>query len=256
MMRVRVTFFHAAEARRVLADELRRGVMLVKIEAPESLEFRAKIAVEIASDLGAMEIASEVVSILPSVGIAIAFPVERLEEARGLLASLPETPAREADHEVVEAVPPAGSAPAGAGAATDAPPSNAAPGAVQRLSHAEKVQLALHGSRDDRAAILRDQNKQLHPFVLKAPNVTPDEIAGWAANPQMSADFLKQIAERKEWISRPAIATALARNPKTPAEVAVRAVDYVPAEALRQWAKGVGALPHVVQAARRKILPR
>src|SRR5262249_7992808 len=37
------------------------------------------------------------------------------------------------------------------------------------LTHPEKIQLALHGSRDDRAQILRDKNRTLHPFVLKNP---------------------------------------------------------------------------------------
>jgi hypothetical protein len=148
---------------------------------------------------------------------------------------------------------PFAAAASGANAASAGGPTAAA---LAKMTFAEKVQLALHGSRDDRAALVRDQNKQLHPFVLKSPNVTPEEIAGWAGNPQMSADFLKQIAERKEWIARPAIAVALARNPKAPAELAVRAVDYVPNETLRQMAKGVGALPHVVQAARKKVLAK
>ncbi len=46
------------------------------------------------------------------------------------------------------------------------------------------------------------------------------------------------------------------RNPKTPPEIALRALDYVPAEALRQMAKGVGVAPHVVQAARKKVLAK
>jgi len=247
MLRFRVTFPNAAELRRVLDEEMRRGVMLVKIEPPASLEFRAKIEVEIATPGGALVFASEVESILPTVGVAVAIPPGTLAEARGLLALTPDGPPGDTSHEIV--VEAAKVPSAAAGGATPA-------AQIARMSFAEKVQLALHGSRDDRAAIVRDQNKQLHPFVLRSPNVTPEEIAGWAANPQMSADFLKQIAERKEWISRPAIAVALARNPKAPAEIAVRAIDYVPVETLRQLAKGVGALPHVVQAARKKVVPR
>ena len=68
----------------------------------------------------------------------------------------------------------------------------------------------------------------------------------------MSADFLKQIADRKEWISRQPIALALARNPKTPTDVAVRALDYVGLEGVRQIAKNQTAPLPVVQAARKK----
>jgi hypothetical protein len=250
MLRLRVTFACAADLRRVLEEEMRRGVMLVKVAAPPDLEFRAPLAVEIASPGGALSIGSEVVQILPGVGVAVAFPADRLEEARRLLASTPDGPPAEAVHEIAGDA----AAPGAPGATTSG--TMASQGGGPKGSFGEKVQLALHGTKDDRAAILRDQNKQLHPFVLKSPHVSPEEVAGWAANAQMSADFLKQIAERKEWLSRPAIALALARNPKTPAEVGLKALEYVPAEHLRQMAKGIGVLPHIVQAARKKILPK
>jgi hypothetical protein len=229
--------------RRTIEEEMRRGVLLMKITPPADLEFRAPLAVEIASPGGAITVSSEVLSILAGVGVGVLFPADRLEDARALLSATPAEPLGETVHEIVPEQPSQSVPPAAAGGAAHA-------------TFAERVQLALHGTRDDRAAILRDQNKQLHPFVLKSPLVTPEEIASWAGNAQMSPDFLKQIAERKEWLSRPAIALALARNPKAPADIAVKAVDYVPLEALRQMAKGVGALPHVVQAARKKILPR
>ncbi len=255
MLHVIITFRGEGELSRIVSEEMRRGVMLAKIEPPPDLQFRDRLSVEIRCAGTALRFDSEVVSILPGVGVAMAFPPEKMGEAQGLLALAAFEAPGETSHEaaVLAAPPPAQPA---APRSTSADPAAAASANVQRATFAEKVQLALHGSRDDRAAILRDQNKQLHPFVLKSPTVTPEEVAGWAANAQMSPEFLKQIAERKEWFSRPAIAVALARNPKTPAEVAIRAVDYVPVEALRQMAKGVGALPHVVQAARKKILPR
>lgn len=268
MLRLRVFFPGADDLRRVLEQEISNGVFLVKIEAPAGLEFRSRLAIEIASPVTAFTIDSEVVHILPGVGVAASFPEARLADARRLAATHPGgagapiheivsgampsvippsvTFQRPASPEAPAAAPP--SAPLAAGA-----PKAPAPGPA---SFAEKVQQALHGTKEERAAILRDQNKQLHPFVLKGPAVTPEEVASWAANAQMSADFLKQISERKEWLSRPAIAVALARNPKTPADIAVKAVDYVPTETLRQMAKGIGALPHVVQAARKKLLPR
>jgi hypothetical protein len=119
---------------------------------------------------------------------------------------------------------------------------------------AEKIQRALHGTRDERNAILRDRDRTLHPFVLKNPQLNAEDVATIAKNAQMTSDLLQQIAERKEWFQRPAIALALARNPKTPPDLAVRALEHVPLEALRQMAKGVGVLPHVTQAARKKIL--
>ncbi|HEX3757072.1 MAG TPA: hypothetical protein VHW23_00130, partial [Kofleriaceae bacterium] len=122
------------------------------------------------------------------------------------------------------------------------------------LSRMEKVQKALHGTRDERNAILRDRDRTLHAFVLKNPQLEADDVVAIARNPQMAGDLLQQIGDRKEWLQRPAVALALARNPRTPQELAVRALEHVPLEALRQLAKGAGAMPYVQQAARKKLL--
>jgi hypothetical protein len=231
MLRLRASFADASGLRRAIDEEIARGVLLVKGTPPEGLEFRARIAVDIEAPGGSVAVETEVVSILPGVGVAVAFPAARTAEVRALL----DAPANEL--------------------AVEAPASEPA-GPAARATTAEKIQLALHGTREDRAAILRDQNRSLHPFVLKSPQVTVEEVTAWAKNPQMSADFLKQIGERKEWLSRPAVAQALARNPKTPPELALRALDHVGIEALRQMAKGTGVPPHVVQAARKKVIPK
>jgi hypothetical protein len=116
------------------------------------------------------------------------------------------------------------------------------------------VQKALHGTRDERNAILRDRDRTLHTFVLKNPQLDAEDVVTIAKNAQLAPDLLKQIADRKDWLQRPAVALALARNPKTPPDVAVRALEHVPLEALRQMAKGAGVPPSITQAARKKLL--
>lgn len=247
MVRFRITYGPPSELLHTIESEMRRGVLLIGVEPPSGLEFRAPVSVEIATAAGAVTFTTEVVSLLPTVGVAVSVSPEKIDEMRMLAQNTPEGDNEPALHEVVqdgEPAKPSGQTP------------QTAPTPFAKMTFGEKVQVALHGTKEDRAAILRDQNKQLHPFVLKSPHVSPEEVAGWAANPQASADFLKQIAERKEWLQRPAIALAIARNPKTPADLGVRALDYVSIEFLKQFSKGVGALPHIVQAARKKILPK
>ncbi|HEX7837518.1 MAG TPA: hypothetical protein VF469_08655 [Kofleriaceae bacterium] len=140
---------------------------------------------------------------------------------------------------------------------TPPPGAEPRPGALQAPdgpTRQDKIQQALHGNRDERNAILRDRDRTLHPFVLKNPRLDVDDVLAIAKNAQMTADMLSLIGERKEWLTRPAVALALARNPRTPPELAVRALDHVSTEALRQLAKGTGVLPHVTQAARKKLL--
>jgi len=187
----------------------------VKGTPQESLQFRDAVTLEVASPGGVLELTTEVVSILAGVGVAVAFPASRVAEVRALLGRAPEP--------------------------SSAPEPQAEPaGRAAKGSLADKIQIALHGNRDERAANLRDPNKSLYPYVLKNPQLTVEEVLAWAKNPEVGASFLKLIAERKDWFTRPAIAEALARNPRTPADLAIRAVDYVPKETLRQMAKGMG----------------
>ncbi len=247
MIYLRVTYARGAELQRALDQELGRGALLVRVAPPEELQFRDVVMLQLVGPSGAWtQMETEVMSLLPGVGVAVAFPPGRMAEVRALLGAGPdEVDAGEAVHEVL--VPEEEPEEEVKGAGPQAQPSEAS-------SPADRIKVALHGSRDERAAILRDKNRTLHAYVLKNPNVALDEVAAWAKNPQMSADFLRQIAERKEWLSRPAIALALARNPRTPGDLAVRALDHVAMDGLRQIAKGIGAPPHVVQAARKKVI--
>ncbi len=229
MLSLRVAYAAASDLRAALDQEIARGVLLVKGTPPEGLAFRAPVRLAIAAPGGTLWVDTEVLSLLPGVGVVVAFPAAKLAEVRALADAAPATEPQAA-------------------------PEPAAP--ATKATNAEKIHLALHGTREDRAAALRDQNHTLHAFVLKNPQVGVEEITAWAKSPQMTPDFLKLIGERKDWLSRPAIAQALVKNPRTPPEVALRALDYVPVEVLRQMAKGVGAAPHIVQAARRKVLAK
>jgi hypothetical protein len=251
MIYLRVTYARSAELERALEQEIGRGALLVKVAPPEELEFRARVMLQIVGPGGAWtQLETEVMSLLPGVGVAVAFPSSKIADVRALREPELEG-AGEALHEVVAPEEPSESA------TVEAPTEKGAPARAasnEAASATERIRLALHGSRDERAAILRDKNRTLHAYVLKNPNVGLDEITAWAKNPQMNADFLKLIGERKEWLTRPAVALALARNPKTPADLALRALDHVPLEGLRQMAKGIGAPPHIVQAARKKVI--
>lgn len=127
---------------------------------------------------------------------------------------------------------------------------------AEELTRAQKIQLALHGTRDQRNAMLRDRDRGLHAFVLKNPGINLDDVLSIAKSAQFGAEMYKQISERADWFQRPAIALALARNHKVPSEIAIRALAYVAPDALRQLAKGAGAPPHVVQAARKRVIGR
>lgn len=200
---------------------MEHGGVLVRDPAVSGVERDAPVELELVMPDGTtLRSRSTVIQVLAGVGVAVTVEPAVIEEARHHVSGVTAAPRAQPDE----------------------------------LTNAQKIQLALHGTRDQRNAILRDRNRTLHVYVLRNPGINIDDVAAIAKNPQMGQEMFKQIADRPDWMQRPQVATALARNPKVPADIAVRALAYVPVDTLRQLAKGTGAPPHVVQAARKRVL--
>lgn len=245
----RVTYARRGELRDDLGQQMARGGLLIKIDDADDLTLDTPVLLTLVLPDGtALAHPTKVLQVLAGFGVAVSVPADLVDQVRRA-ADGPDAPgAGPAHHERVDpdaapAAPPVPSRPA-----PSAPPRTEAP------SRSAKIQQALHGTRDERNAILRDRDRTLHAFVLKNPQLDADDVVAIAKNAQVAPELLKQIGERKDWFQRPAIALALARNPRTPPALAVRALDHVALEALRQIAKGTGTLPHVTQAARKKLL--
>jgi hypothetical protein len=214
--------------------QMAKGGLLVRVTNLAGLAADTPAALELVLPDGArLESDVRVIQILDGFGVAVTIDAALAAELRKAVAAGRDSGGGPARHERVD---------------------RAAPPQADKLTPAAKIQLALHGNRDQRNAILRDTNRTLHPYVLKNPQITVDDVLAIVKNAQSSPELLKQIAERREWLQRPQIALALARNPKSPPDVAVRALDYAPIDAVRQFAKGNGVLPHVAQAARKKVI--
>jgi hypothetical protein len=233
----RISYARHGELRDDVAQQMARGGLLIRAGTDDGLALDAAVRLELVLPDGRVLAGdAKVLQVLAGFGVAVSVGAELIEAAHAAANKPDAAGAGPARHERV------GAPPAAPAAKPEGP------------TRAEKIQQALRGSRDERNAILRDRDRSLYPFVLKNPQLNADDVLAIAKNAQMTPDLLKQIGERKDWFQRSAIALALARNPKTPPELAVRALEHVPQDALRQMAKGVGALPHVVQAARKKLL--
>ena len=244
-MAYRVTYARRAELQRDLDSQLTRGGLFVKVRPPAGLLHATRLSLQIITpDAPPIEVVGEVLAAVDDQGLAISVGLEVCDAVRAALAMWRPDRADggEARHELV----------------SDA----VGEGAVARktevgwdeCSPAEKMHRAQHGDRDDRAAALRDKNRAIHPHVLRNPRMSVEEVLALSRNPQIAGDLLKLVADRTDWMGRAQIAEAIARNPKAPNDIAVRALANVSSEALRQIAKGVGAPPHVVAAARKRLL--
>ncbi len=288
-MRYRVTYARREDLRNDLEAQLSRGGIFVNVPPPENLQYGVRQRLDLVAPDGTVAKSDgEVLAAVPGVGIALSVPPEAVAMLRAALDRLTfdkgdgPPPRHEAIDDAARLTPPSvapvsvAKPPSATGlsspatptlgaSATATQPATAQPATPRAqptadaqswdsLSPADKMRLAQHGDRDERGAALRDKNRTLHPHVLKNARITIEEVVAIARNPQSAPDLLKLIAERSEWMGRSQVAEALARNPKSPNDVGIRALGGCSAEALRQMAKGTGAPPHVIQAARKRVI--
>jgi hypothetical protein len=123
----------------------------------------------------------------------------------------------------------------------------------RKMSPTEKIQAALHGSREMRGMVMRDTNRTLHVYLLKNGHLGIDEVATMARIQSLSTEALIQIARHDSWGLDPNIATSLVRNPKLPVPIAIEVLEKVPRAELRRLATGNGVRMPIAQAAARRI---
>ena len=215
-MKLVARFASPAEFTATYDTEISKGGLLVRGASAEGAAAGAECTLEVDVTGGSSaEVAARIAAVVPGVGVAVMFDA------------------------------------AGLGGLAEAKQSHNLFDRLKAMTVNEKMQLALSGSRDERLALMRDNNKTVHVFVLKNPRLGLDEVQSAAKNANLSPDALKLIAEHREWSMNPQICTSLVRNPKTPLPLALKLLDRMPPGDLRVLAKG-GAREQLVHAARKK----
>jgi hypothetical protein len=118
----------------------------------------------------------------------------------------------EDDEEVTIALDGDGDAEPGTEAAADAP----RPQPLSSMSVMQKMKIAMRGTREARAALIRDPNRLVSTAVLSSPKLTENEVEGFARMANVSEDVLRQIGSNRAWVKSYAVAANLVKNPKTP----------------------------------------
>jgi hypothetical protein len=245
-VRLTATYGSADE---LLSDQEKQwavGGILVRLADPPDLPRLTRVELCLSTPFGSAEVAAEVMQVLPGVGVALSFDQDDsavqalLSRARGETPQGVEDDQEEEDRTFVRRYVPN--------------PAIDARTRVKNATQTEKMQIAIRGNREERNLIIRDSNRSLHQFVLKNPKIQVDEVAAIAGMRTVSSEVLNFIAARHEWASRPEIALALVRNPKTPVGRAVKLVDHISPTALRQLAKVAGLRMPILRAVRKKVL--
>jgi hypothetical protein len=93
------------------------------------------------------------------------------------------------------------------------------------LTVADRIKVAMKGSKDERAVLIRDPNKLVSVSVLSSPKVTESEVESFAKMLNVSEEVLRLIGMNRAWIKNYGVIAALSKNPKTPVAVTMHFVQ-------------------------------
>ncbi len=126
---------------------------------------------------------------------------------------------------------------------------------VRSMSVAEKIRLAMLGSKSARRLLVRDTNKAVLRAVVQSPKIREDEVLALAQDRTMPEEIIRMILGRRDWMKSYPIRLALCQNPKTPAARALRLLETLQDRDLRQIARSRN-VPAPVAAGATRILAR
>jgi hypothetical protein len=96
---------------------------------------------------------------------------------------------------------------------------------LSSLSVLERMKLAMKGTREQRAALVRDSNKLVSAAVLSSPKVNEAEIETFTKMGNVSEDVLRVIGQNRGWTKNYGVILGLCRHPKTPPAIAMSFVQ-------------------------------
>lgn len=117
----------------------------------------------------------------------------------------------------------------------------------------ERLKLAMRGTREHRAALIRDPSKMVAAAVMSSPKLTEPEVEAFARMTTVSEEVLRIIGANKVWTRNYSIALALTRNPKSPLSIAMQMAPRLTERDMKQIASDRN-VPEAVRIVVRKFL--
>ena len=125
---------------------------------------------------------------------------------------------------------------------------------IAAMSVAQRVVVAMKGTREERAILIRDPNKLVIGAVLSSPKLTETEVESIAKMASVSEEALRTIARTRAWMKNYAIASGLAKNAKTPVAISMNLLARLTDKDLKMISTDRNVPDVVRQSARRKLV--
>ena len=95
---------------------------------------------------------------------------------------------------------------------------------LSSLSVLQRMKLAMKGTREHRAQLVRDTNKLVSAAVLSSPKLTQQEVETFTKMGNVSEDTLRTIGMNRAWLKNYSIISGLCKHPKTPPAISMQLV--------------------------------
>ena len=105
---------------------------------------------------------------------------------------------------------------------------------LSSLSVLDRMKLAIKGTREQRAQLIRDANKLVSAAVLSSPKVNEAEIEAFTKMGNVSEDVLRIIGQNRAWTKNYNNMLGLCRHPKTPPAIGMSFVQRLNERDLKQ----------------------
>ena len=93
---------------------------------------------------------------------------------------------------------------------------------LSSLPIVDRMKLAMKGTREQRAQLIRDSNRLVASAVLSSPKLTESEVESFAKMANVTEEVLRVIAANRTWTKNYGVVLGLAKNPKTPAGISMQ----------------------------------
>ena len=107
----------------------------------------------------------------------------------------------------------------------DAGAAETEPKMLSSLSVLDRMKLAMKGTREQRAVLVRDSNKLVSAAVLSSPKVNEAEIEAFTKMGNVSEDVMRIIGQNRAWTKNYGVMLGLCKHPKTPPAIAMSFVQ-------------------------------
>ena len=122
---------------------------------------------------------------------------------------------------------------------------------IAGLNVAQRMSLAMKGTKEERAVLIRDPNKIVAVAVLSSPKITESEVESIAKMANVSDEILRMIGFSRNYTKNYNIVHSLVKNPKTPLAMSMNFLARLNEKDLRSLSTNRN-IPEVLRVTARK----